>query len=865
MDQPIVGAYGGGLTRVASNGAGYLVAWVEQRSGVPFSRADVFAARVDPAGALLDGTGLALAVGEVDPTDNLDVASDGSGYLVVWTRYLGSGDSDVVAARVAADGTASPPIVISSQPFEQGRARVAFGEGTYLVAWEDCRGAAPSGCQKSGGRPDVYAARVSPAGAVLDPAGVLVAPIASGPGNPDVAHDGASFVVTFADCRDPIATCGYYTTKVFAARVAAGAVLDPGGIPVSAPGGRAPTVSPTASGSLVAWTASPTGVQAARVAAGAVLDPTPITITTSAISFDVRAAANGAVLAAWTDLRLVQNNTVTPQIYGARVAADGSVLDPAGLLLSPPGEPHDSPALASNGAGWLAVWAGTQGTRVDAAGTPLDTVPLVLSRAANRQRAPALAHDGQGYLVAWEDSRGATSSYPARVVAARIDAAGAVLDPSGIVFGSPAASQIAPAVASNGAGYLATWVEGAASSALAIKAARLGLDGAILDPAGIVLLQGGAAGVYDCRPSAASDGSRYAIVWRCLGVDSVVVGGAVIAADGSVPASVHPPAAGWPTFSGPPAIAFHGSGYLVAWGEGPGRMLAARVAAGGSNVDTTPLVLASAGATLDRPSVACGAGTCLVVWEACDNLSQSPCPGSQVFGARFGAASGVLDTKPFPISTHGTRREAPSVAFDGDRFVVTWQDDTSGSLDLVGTWIALDGTVLEPAGVPISSFPTEERAPALAGHGGGEALAVYQRFDTEAPFDNVRVRARFLSFVPDGSSSGTGAGGGASAGSGGASAGSGGGFGGSGGASGGSGGASAGSGGGFGGSGGAPGGSGGTSGGSGGAPGGSGGASAGSIAFGGCACLMAPEPSSGRIPWTFAGVLVALAAARRRR
>jgi len=50
---------------------------------------------------------------------------------------------------------------------DQSHPEIAFGQGNNMVVWDDSR---------SGDRWDIYAARVTPAGAILDPNGILVSP-----------------------------------------------------------------------------------------------------------------------------------------------------------------------------------------------------------------------------------------------------------------------------------------------------------------------------------------------------------------------------------------------------------------------------------------------------------------------------------------------------------------------------------------------------------------------------------------------------------------------------------------------------------------------------------------------------------------
>jgi hypothetical protein len=365
VDLPNIGTTGGGQVRVASNGSGYLVASLR-----PGTYSGLFVTRVGLDGSLLDPTGIPLVTHGVDGTyGGHAVASDGDGYLVAWSAAAGD-YSSVVAMRVGADGGTSAPIVVSPAPFEFGMPRIAFGGGTFLVVWADYRNAPPAG-----GPPDIYAARVTPP-TVLDPSGVLVASLVQAQGVPpplDVAYDGTNFVVGWQDCRGP-RNC---PPSVFAARVAPdGTVLDPGGLVVSTPPGSSPAVTGRGSGSLLAWGTSPGSIAATRMStAGTLLDVPPLAVTTTASDYPdpaLATSASGATVAVWTDTRPVTGTSTLWHIFGTRLASDGTILDPAGLLVSPVGESSQGPAIASDGLGYLAAWYGGQGTRIDAAGHVLD-------------------------------------------------------------------------------------------------------------------------------------------------------------------------------------------------------------------------------------------------------------------------------------------------------------------------------------------------------------------------------------------------------------------------------------------------------------------------------------------------------------
>jgi hypothetical protein len=165
-------------------------------------------------------------------------ASDGTNYLVVWSDmrdFMNTG-SDIYGAIVSPNGVVSPPngFLISqasnnpAAPNNQEFPAVAFDGTNYLVVWLDYR--------NEPGRYDIYGARVSTNGTVLDHDGIQISIETRGYevpytfNSPGVAFDGINFFVTWVDQRD-----GYHA--IYGARVTpAGQVSDPHGIPISAPG-----------------------------------------------------------------------------------------------------------------------------------------------------------------------------------------------------------------------------------------------------------------------------------------------------------------------------------------------------------------------------------------------------------------------------------------------------------------------------------------------------------------------------------------------------------------------------------------------------------------------------------------------------
>lgn len=83
---------------------------------------------------------------------------------------------------------------IFSASGEQVEPVLAFDGTNYLVVWRDTRNG--SGPAES---TDVYGARVSPVGRVLDPSGIAIATAPGVQGEPSIAFDGTNHFVVWSD------------------------------------------------------------------------------------------------------------------------------------------------------------------------------------------------------------------------------------------------------------------------------------------------------------------------------------------------------------------------------------------------------------------------------------------------------------------------------------------------------------------------------------------------------------------------------------------------------------------------------------------------------------------------------------------
>jgi hypothetical protein len=305
----------------AFDGTNSFVVWSDDR----FGDHRIYGARVGADGQRLDGSGISISA----PTDLLDskklrqtspaVAFDGTNYLVVWAELRNVDGNpqppipSTQAARVSPSGQ-----VLDRFPLDETGAgwnvdvEVAFGEGVFLVVWENAN-QGPSG--------DIRSTRVSPAGVVLDPAPrPALNDNESGSDfaqAPSVAHGASGFEVVWH--QDPFTrlTADIYGTHVSAA----GAVARPATvISAAADAQRTPDI---------AW-------------------------------------QDGTYLVVWQDHR---NGGPGTQIYGSRLDDAGAALDPSGIVVSHDPAGEGAPSVAANGVFFVAWSRNRNGGGPDIAGT----------------------------------------------------------------------------------------------------------------------------------------------------------------------------------------------------------------------------------------------------------------------------------------------------------------------------------------------------------------------------------------------------------------------------------------------------------------------------------------------------------------
>jgi hypothetical protein len=146
---------------------GFYVVWTAP-FGLYATTGTVTGAFVPTTGAPSAASGLSIANGGFQYPS---VAAGPNEAYVVWSSGSNYADADVFGMRVTAAGPTGAVLNVSTAVNGQHRPSVAFDGTNYVVVWEDYR----ANTDFADRRADVYAARVTTAGSVLDPTGVALA------------------------------------------------------------------------------------------------------------------------------------------------------------------------------------------------------------------------------------------------------------------------------------------------------------------------------------------------------------------------------------------------------------------------------------------------------------------------------------------------------------------------------------------------------------------------------------------------------------------------------------------------------------------------------------------------------------------
>lgn len=695
---------------IAWNGTNYFVAWTDERNVSPGGPADIYGTRITPAGKVMDPLGIGVATSS-DSEAFPRVASDGSNFFVVWEQ-LGS-SSDIYGARVRWDGVVvdTTPIGISTGTLHEFLPDVACQGTNYLVVWEDRRN---HGINQT----DIYGARVTTAGGVVDTAGIQIQTNEWGLVRPAVASDGTNYLVIW-QTPNP--------AEIYAARVtSAGSVLDSTGVLISsnaAVGGIA--YAKAANNYLVAFTGGTTifdtGPYANRVTTSGgiqTLDGNGDLLKVG--GGDPAVASNGTnYLVAFLDLY---------GLFGFRVrASDGAVLDGNPIpIREARGDGQSQQRVASNGTDFFVTWADGLGdphhlgdifgARVTAAGEVPDNLPLSINQSEDfSQRYPAIVQGAQSYFLAWEDDRNVANN-SVDIYGTRVRSDGVPKDPCGILICTNSALQERPGVAVStreGDQFLVVWGD-KRSGNFDLYAARV-TNGIVLETNGFAVSTATGDQQY---PTAYSLAGEYFVTWQNYTATSYIdIYGARVTYGGTVVDTTPILITGATLAQRFPRISGMESNYFVVWFDNRYNtgydIFGARVHTNGTVVDTAGVAIHVASSYDYYPDIANDGDNYLVVWQ---HLIGGSSQSWEIYGTRVSKTGTVLDSPHLNICTVTNAQQFPAVAYRSE-FLVAWADDrvTAGTSDIYAARISSAGTVLDSNGFLVDAHPNNQTYPAVAG------------------------------------------------------------------------------------------------------------------------------------------------------
>jgi len=700
---------------IATDDTTAFVVWYDRRNGISY---DIYGARIDEDGNILDPAGILIAHGSsYDPYPA--VAFDGTNYLVVW-HYNESGNPyNIYGTRVSKQGVVldTEPFVISEATGAQMNPRAAFDGTNYLVVWYDSR---------SGVSYDIYGTRVAQNGTVLNSAGIAISTATDYQYFPDVSFDGTNYMVVWQDQRS-----GEF--DIYGSRVDQdGIVLDPAGIAISSASEEQsrPSIDFDGSNYLVAWydyrSTSSYDIYGSLVTPdGTVLNGEGIPISIAADAQQMPSVSFGGTdfLIVWYDRRDGANY----DIFGARVNHSGVVQDASGIHISNIDVQQLTPAVISYSGQWLTVWrdnrnggyADIYGCRINSSGTVTDEDGILISTSAQSQSKPAVAYDGTNYLVVWEEAR--SGGYSKDIYGMLIDASGKQLNEDAIAISTSTGSQLYPAAAfDNDSTFLVVWQDDRSGSQSDIYGARVSTSGNVLDPPGIAISTATGRQQF---PSVASDGTNFLVIWgdeRGGSVSTDDIYGTLVQPNGNVLSPSGNVIADDANWQDNPSVAFDGTNYMVVWDDyGSGTfdedIYGVRVNQSGNPIDASSIAISTADNGQYRPVVAFDGTNYLVVWF--DKRTNN---ASDIYGTRVDQSGTVLDASGSPIIPFSGTQEYPFIVFDGTDYLVgceNYQDESPGNV--LGAVVNTAGAVSEI--FTISPFTIDQYNPHPAAANGEDS------------------------------------------------------------------------------------------------------------------------------------------------
>ena len=424
---------------------------------------------------------------------------------------------------------------------------------------------------------------------------------------------------------------------------------------------------------------------------------------------DPYAVATVAVTSTGSSFLVVAACPNTTNVY--RVTTGGAVTRAATLPVA------SAIALSSTADGALLVFSQqvrfdvteVRAQRLRTAGTPVGA-PLDLDRGHGDLHDVATASSNSSHLVAW--TMGLAGGGPPDLLARTVGPAGA-LGPTRLLADGPGSPGQPALVGGADGSWFAAWTDAGSNGDTDIRGTKVSAGGTVGDEDGRALVGTDTSNDQNPLLARGRDGTASLVWLRGSGVSRTL-------APQGTPVGDLVSITRAPIVQECPDVAAGQGQYLVTWQEPstvPGyELFAQRYRPDGTRVGPV-ITLSAAPASVYCPVAAWNGSRWLVVWT--DGRS-----GSQdVYGTVVSADGSVDPAGGSVISAEAGAQRRPAVAGTGSGWVVAWGDFRNGNEDIYAARIAANGTVRDPDGLPVTTAPGWQQAPAVASMGGATLVA----------------------------------------------------------------------------------------------------------------------------------------------
>lgn len=657
----------------------FFVAWIDGRN----QGADIYGARVDSQGRVLDPQGLALVVSAY-PKSSLALASDGQDCMLAFLYSLPV-NPGLYVTPVSSSGVVFVPQGIPVRINTVFQPDIAWTGTHYLISYND-------GAQGY----NIAASRVASDGTILEPSWFpifgwnnyymnMYSSVASSPSNSLISY------------------YSYYYQLGNVTRVVRlnsdGEMLDSPHMKIS-------------------------------------MEYMPRISHTTATTF-----LNDRYLVTWNDYRDPENIGTaqsTADIYANVVFPDGTVMYPQGVPVVFDSGMQLNPQVKAGNEEALVVFRDQTRTihdvravRIDANAQPVGN-PFYVNISGNAQYAPQLAtgvdSDGSFQMfVLWEDLRGEDRD----IYAARLNAQGNTLDATALPVSIAYGEQFAGGVVFANHQYWAVFTDERFGDR-DVYVSRITPDGEVMDSTGIAVASG--EGNQE-EPSIAADEQNNVLV---AFTDRSVIPSRVqlvrLNADGSIgmQATLSDPMR---MASNPFIIAGH-FGVLAVWqafSNGNMQIVASLLSLDGTPIWGPTAIDPSSNSLQAHPTAAFDGQHFYIAWEDNRNFYY------QIHGAQL-SLNGEITLSPDALAPSNNGQYAPKVLFDGSTVVVVWEEQTDVGLDI--RLARIDENAVPIDDVFITQTSVVERSPVAVVEQSRTLWLAYSRMMLETPYGTFRVRVR---------------------------------------------------------------------------------------------------------------------------